>query len=627
MVLMDGPMLSSRDEYINIQVDMAFRQWLAKAALFGALLILLSSGVELLVRSELFVRSFFLKLCIAVFLFSGYLMVRKELLGRYAALLAVLWVTIITLFLEFTILIQAGSEVRYVISNIVLSIVVIGFIPARFMYVVVMALIMFGSFLLPLVTGAFKLIYFDLSLVIFYLLMTHVSLLLMRFISEKSVIHELGMKYDLDQYRSGLEKEVVARTGELALTVESLQREIGQRKKAEDEQQAIHKQFLQAQKLESVGRLAGGVAHDINNILSIIISANGIAQLKLPSEHPAQEYLTMVHSAGNRAASVTRQLLAFSRKQVLELKVVDLNAVVGGIMKMLVRMIGEDVRMEFRPAGALRSVAADVSQLEQVLMNLAVNARDAMPGGGNVVIETANEDKPLLLAEDAASPSEGPYVRLSFIDSGCGMTEEVKQHIFEPFYTTKDPGKGTGLGLATVYGIVKQHKGHVLVYSAPGAGTVFHVYLPAAAEGAVETSSGENRSMPRGKETILLVEDDAMICQLTAELLSSLGYSVTAAFSGEEALQKFSTHEGSIDLLLADVVMPGMSGKMVADAICKTCPSIKVIFISGYTADKLTDHGVHGPSITLIEKPIMLEKLAITVRNVLDGRDIHEQKG
>ncbi len=612
-------MLSLRDEYIKTQLDVTFRQWINKATVFGSLLILLTSFLDILVNPSGFAQSLPYRLGIVLLFTFGYWLNKIQQVYPFSSLLAVFWVAVSTIIIEFMILGKTGSEVRYVIGNIILAIVVIGFLPTRLAYVVAMAFIMFILFLLPIFLGTVILTHINLTLVIIYMLLIHFIMLLMRFISQKSVIQELGMKYDLDQHRNKLEEEVAYRTRVLAHTVESLQREIGERKKAEDQHQALHEQFLQSQKLESVGRLAGGVAHDINNILTTIIGANSLAQMKLPPNHQALEYLSMIDTAGERAANVTRQLLAFSRKQVLDLKVVDMNTVISNTVKMLGRMIGEDVQLQFKPAASLRNVKADKTQIEQVLMNLVVNARDAMPDGGQIVIETENVDGPLMSAGNAAILSNEAHVRLSIRDNGCGMTEEVKQRIFEPFYTTKVLGKGTGLGLATVYGIVMQHKGHVLVESTPGKGTVFHVYLPAVTKDAMETSNEDTLSIPHGRETILVVEDDEAICGLTTEFLSSLGYTVIAASSGEDALLKIESYHHPIDLLLTDVVMPGINGKVLAETVCKTRPSTKVVYISGYTDDKLSDHGVTGKKISLIEKPIRLEQLAVRLRAVLDG--------
>jgi PAS domain S-box-containing protein len=381
----------------------------------------------------------------------------------------------------------------------------------------------------------------------------------------------------------------------------------------------LEEQYRQAQKMEAIGQLAGGIAHDFNNLLTII---NGYADLllqSLPPADPSRELLVEIHRAGERSAGLTRQLLAFSRRQVLTPRVLDLNAVVADTEKMLRRVIGEDVRLATAPGIGLWPVRSDSGQVEQVLLNLAVNARDAMPTGGRLTIETRNVelDEGYAVAHPGARP--GPHVLLAVSDTGCGMSDEVKARIFEPFFTTKGAGKGTGLGLATVHGIVTQSGGHVGVYSEVGVGTTFKVYLPRA-EGLVARSKGRvgTPTPPRGTETVLLVEDDPGVRALSRHILAGCGYTVLEAGDGDEAERVASRHVGPIHLLMTDVVMPGQGGQAVAKRLLEQHPNLKVLYVSGYTDDAVVRHGVLHDQVNFLQKPFTSAALAWRVREALD---------
>jgi PAS domain S-box-containing protein len=381
----------------------------------------------------------------------------------------------------------------------------------------------------------------------------------------------------------------------------------------------LEEQLRQSQKMEAVGRLAGGIAHDFNNLLTII---GGYSQLLLERLQPgerAREQVQEIKKAGERAGALTRQLLAFSRRQVLAPQVLDLNAVVANLEKMLPRLIGEDVELVSRAGPELGRVKADPGQIEQIIMNLAVNARDAMPQGGRLSIETANADLDETFARAHVPTKPGRYVMLSVTDTGVGMDAKVKAHLFEPFFTTKEHGKGTGLGLATVYGIVKQSGGYIWTDSEPGEGTTFSVYLPRVNEAvyAVQPVKSQIR-VPDGSETILLVEDEQGVRSMVRGVLKSRGYTVLEASRGDEALQICKRHEGTIHLLLTDVVMPEMGGRELAKRVVNLRRDAKVLLMSGYTDDAVIRQGELKPGVGLLQKPFTPDALASKVREVLD---------
>jgi signal transduction histidine kinase/ActR/RegA family two-component response regulator len=384
---------------------------------------------------------------------------------------------------------------------------------------------------------------------------------------------------------------------------------------AKSEQQLRH-----AQKMEAVGRLAGGVAHDFNNLLSVVLSYTSLLIDDLPEGDPVRADIEEIKKAGERAAALTAQLLTFSRNQIMEPRILDLNVVVGNLEHMLRRMIGENVDLKVVYAPELGKVKADPGHVEQVLLNLVVNARDAMPVGGRLTIETRNVELDLDYAQQHLGVTPGPHVLLAVSDTGVGMDKATQERIFEPFFTTKERGKGTGLGLATVFGHVRQLGGHVWVYSEPGKGATFKVHLPCTQEVPSVLPPPVPSATLRGSETILLVEDEEQLRVVTRGILRRNGYHVLEACDGAEALRKCQQHEEPIQLLLTDVVMPEMSGRELADHVLPMRPDIRVLYMSGYTEDAIVHHRVLAPGIALLQKPITPESLLRKVREVLDVR-------
>jgi PAS domain S-box-containing protein len=381
----------------------------------------------------------------------------------------------------------------------------------------------------------------------------------------------------------------------------------------------LEQQFLQAQKMEAVGRLAGGVAHDFNNLLGVITGYGEIVQRRLAAEDPLQGRMEQILKAASHAAGLTRQLLAFSRKQVLQPRILDLNAVVADMDQMLRRLIGEDVELTALLEPNLGSVRADPGQIEQVIMNLAVNARDAMPDGGRLTIETRNADLDAEYSATHPPARAGSYVLLTVTDTGAGMDAATQAHIFEPFFTTKEVGKGTGLGLSTVYGIVKQSEGFVWVYSEVGVGTTFKVYLPRIDQEAAPMRRPQPGPLLPGSETVLLVEDEASLRDLLRATLEANGYTVLVARDGFEALKAATAHAGAIHIMVTDVIMPGMNGPRTAELVAPARPQMKILYISGYSDESVTQHGLIGPGRAFLSKPFGAETLLRAVRQALDA--------
>jgi len=428
-----------------------------------------------------------------------------------------------------------------------------------------------------------------------------------------------GLRKNGEKFFMRLEARNIPYKGKQVRTVEF--RDLTEQKQAEAEKEKLQAQLLQAQKMESVGRLAGGVAHDFNNMLNIILGNTEMAIEDMAPDDPVHKNLGEILSAAKRSADITRQLLAFSRQQIIAPKVLDLNDTIESMLNMLRRLIGEDIDLAWRPGANIRQVRMDPSQIDQILANLCVNARDAIANVGKITMETGNTTFDSDYCATHSGFVAGDFVVLAVSDDGCGMDQETISKMFEPFFSTKDIGKGTGLGLATVYGIVKQNHGFINVYSEPDQGTTFRIYLP---QYGAETDNPEKKTADKidlGKnETILLVEDELSILRMTRMMLERMGYTILAAGTPGEAISLAQEHAGEIHMLMTDVVMPEMNGRDLAKTLLSLYPNLKRLFMSGYTANVIAHHGVLDKGVQFIQKPFSKQDLAIKIREVL-GED------
>jgi PAS domain S-box-containing protein len=396
--------------------------------------------------------------------------------------------------------------------------------------------------------------------------------------------------------------------------------DITERKRVEEEKAFLQEELRQSQKMEAIGRLAGGIAHDFNNLLTVIRGYNYLSISELDERDPLMGNLKEVNAAADRASDLTRQLLAFSRRQVLELQVMDLNKLIQRMEKMLRRIIGEDIELLIHPGKELGLIKTDPGQMEQVIFNLAVNSRDAMPSGGKLILETENVYLDGEYARNHVGVKPGHYVGLSVSDNGCGMTPAIKSRIFEPFFTTKEKDKGTGLGLSTVYGIVKQSEGNIWAYTEPAKGTTFKIYLPRVDGPVKEKEETCSELIPRGSETVLVVEDEGQVRKLAVQILKKQGYKVLEACHGGDAFLVCERHKEPIHLILTDVIMPGMGGPELIQRLGQVRKDFKVIYMSGYTDEAVVYHGVQKGEMEFLQKPFTLERLSKKVREVLDNR-------
>ncbi len=394
-------------------------------------------------------------------------------------------------------------------------------------------------------------------------------------------------------------------------------RDITERKRTEEDKRLLEDKFRQSQKMEAIGTLTGGIAHDFNNILTALIGYGNLLQMKIDKDDPLRVYVDQILTSSEKAANLTQSLLAFSRKQVMEFKPHSIRNIIDGMGKLLKRLLTEDIELKVIFTGEDVTVMADITQMDQVLINLATNARDVMPRGGTLTIETKVVEMDNAFTMGHEYGQEGTYVLISVSDTGCGMDKTTKEKIFDPFFTTKEVGKGTGLGLSIVYGIVKQHNGYIDVQSEPGQGTTFYIYIPVVKTKMEETMSSAP-AVRSGTEMVLLAEDDPAVRSFAKEVLTTSGYSVIEAENGEDAMRAFEEHKDALALMILDVVMPKKNGKEVYDEVQKICPDIKVLFMSGYTGDVVLDKGVHGDAANFISKPLAPQELLTKVREILD---------
>jgi signal transduction histidine kinase/ActR/RegA family two-component response regulator len=392
------------------------------------------------------------------------------------------------------------------------------------------------------------------------------------------------------------------------------------RKEVEEEKQKLWKQLLQSQKMESIGRLSGGIAHDFNNILTGVLGYAKLSLNDISDDHPAHRKIKVVISSSEKAVELIQKLLVFSRKQVLKMRPANLNTIVEHMSDLLMRVISEDVKLQLHIKKPVLNVVVDETQIQQVIMNLAVNARDAMPGGGQLTIRTENVELERKYTKTHQEAKPGPYVMLSVADTGIGMTMEEQEKIFEPFYTTKEKGKGSGLGLSTVFGIIKQHSGSIMVYSEPGKGSVFKVYLPATKSKVVDIKKDKVIEVKGRKETILVVDDDEIVRNFSKDTLEPLNYKIIEARSAEEALEIIDTTKEKIDLMLTDVILTGMSGWELAKKVNEKRPKIKIIFTSGYMDNPIVLYDIMKQGAPFINKPFAPEALAKIINEILEEK-------
>jgi len=413
--------------------------------------------------------------------------------------------------------------------------------------------------------------------------------------------------------------QMTAEMKNLRQRIRELEDSENKRKEAEEALRKSEEQLRQWQRVEAIGRLAGGVAHDFNNLLMTILGCSELLLRDFDREDPRRGEVEEIRRAAQRATSLTHQLLAFGRRQVLQPRVLDLNEIVENMNRMLQRMIGEDIQFLTILSPGLWPVKVDPGQIEQVIMNLVVNARDAMPEGGRLTLETANMNLDEEYARRHISMKPGPYVMMAVTDTGCGMDAETQSHLFEPFFTTKEKGKGTGLGLSTAYGIIKQSGGNIWAYSEAGRGSTFKVYLPRSPEVVKSYKPKEIIPVPaKGTETILLVEDEEAVRTMISRVLQSSGYRVLEACQGKEAIEVCQKHQGLIHLMVTDVIMPQMSGRELAERMATVRPEMKVLFMSGYPDNAIVHHGVLDPGTAFLQKPFTLSALESKVREILE---------
>jgi signal transduction histidine kinase/CheY-like chemotaxis protein len=607
----------TKSDFLQQQIERLFRVWLYRALLAGCVLFLGLATLDYVVTPENFGLFFCFRLAICGLLLLIAYLSNKVKSKTTLDVLAYIGLMASGVTIELMILRWGGHASPYYVGLILLALCAASFIPTSKRFNLLLCSSLYLLYLLPILL--FDIItngrYFFMANV--FLLASLGTLIFVHYLFSQHLNNELELQFELMQQQGCLEELVKERTLQLSQAVEQLKWQIEERKKSEAEKAELQVRFLHSQKMESLGHLAGGVAHDFNNMLTVIVGCSELMLHQLPKDHSERDTLKMIHEAGKRGTNLTRQLLAFSRKQVLAMEVICLDVIIEQISTMLTRLIGEDIKLELKLEAEDSQILADRGQIEQILLNLAVNARDAMPQGGRLLIQTSRvplSELPLAIRE-----SSRDWIAFKISDTGVGISKEISEKIFDPFFTTKERGKGTGLGLATVYGIVKQHEGHIQMQSTLGQGTTFTIFLPRNKEEARSPSEAVGVSVLTGSERFLVLDDDVLVRKFVVAVLEKAGYKVLQAGSGDEALALASPSSDTIDLFLTDVVMPGMNGQAVARAIQTRQPQIKVLYMSGYVDDALAEQGVLEKGLSFIAKPLDPHKLYLKVRQVLDG--------
>ncbi len=613
----------NKKEYIEKNIDELFKYWLGQAAAIGSVVFILLSGLDYISTPENFRTFLSYRLMISAFLAALSIISKKhrDYSVVFHEVLAYLGIVGSAFTIELMILKFGGHVSEYYVGMILLCTCVVGFLPGRLRFYVTVTVIIYCIYFLPILLTEeitdFRRFFTSNAFMVFIF----GTLLLVKYFSERRLVTELGLMYDLEQHKQNLEALVEQRTTDLSGAIRRLQEEIDERQRIDKELAAVNEQLRQSQKMEAVGLLAGGIAHDFRNMLLTISGCGYILHKRLKGGDDHQKYVDQILTTTKRANDLTQSLLAFSKGQIMDTRYIDINRVIIKTADLLKRIIGEDIELSLELSDRNLSVYADSGQIEQVIMNLATNARDAMPSGGALNIETDIIDMNGETIKRQGFGIPGTYVLVTVADTGTGIDISLKERIFEPFFTTKEFGRGSGLGLSIAYGIITQHSGYMTVDSEPGRGARFRIYLPLA-EGEPEDMKAHTLLPPkRGSETILIAEDDTDVRALTGDVLREAGYTVIEASDGEEALSLFNNNSDNIDFVLLDVIMPKKSGKDVYNEIKKIRPGSKVLFISGYVADTLTQDEIDKERLYFISKAADPDDLLRKIRHILDLKD------
>ncbi len=611
----------TKQEYIEEHVNELFKSRLVHSALWGAFVFLGLSLLDYVSTPENFGTFIRYRVVIAELLSSISFLSRSQSCRGIVFHLMLGYVAVVSsaVVIELMILRFGGSSSPYYVGMILLEACVIGFMPGRFSFYPVSAGLIYAIYFFPAVIGREvpDIRYFIMANI--FLLSVVCTLLLLKYLSEKRLINELGLMYEITEHRNNLEIMVGKRTEDLAEAFSKLSREVDERKRMDAELTGLSDQLRQSQKMEAVGLLAGGIAHDFSNILATIKGSLYLIQKKMQEDDSVFKYTEQIMNSVNKANKLTQGLLAFSRKQTIDLKPVSFNDIIKKSTNLFSSLIGEHIHIITQLTDINPTVMADSNQMEQVLVNLVTNARDAMPDGGKLTVRTDVIEMDEQFRKEHAFGLHGKYVLLSVSDTGTGVSDEIKDKIFEPFFTTKVLGKGSGLGLAVTYGIVKQHNGFIDVESLHGAGTTFRIYIPAVEAEVLPQEDRTLSPVPSGQETILIAEDDDDARAIMADMLRTTGYRVLEARDGGDVVRKFMENRERVDLVLLDVRMPVKNGREAYEEIKRENPSGKFLFMSGYTADIIDSHGIGRQGLDFISKAALPDEILGKIREILDA--------